>query len=169
MRQGKVSMAIRSIAEDEKVTGVLPLNDDTLKILKEKHPDAKHALPETKFHGEYQPPHPAIYERITGEMIWKHALHTQGAAGPSGLDAKGWKTILSSNTFGDAARDLCDAIASLARKMANEDCHHLEAYTSSRLVPLNKNPGCRPIGIGGVLRRIIGKSVMEVVKEIKRK
>ena len=35
---------------------------------------------------------------------------------------------------------------------------------SRRLVPLNKNPGVRPIGIGEVLRRIIGKAVTTVLK-----
>ena len=33
-----------------------------------------------------------------------------------------------------------------------------------RLIPLNKNPGLRPIGVGEVLRRIIGKSVANVLK-----
>ena len=37
------------------------------------------------------------------------------------------------------------------------------AYLACRLVPLSKNPGVRPIGIGEVLRRIIGKAVMRVV------
>ena len=39
-----------------------------------------------------------------------------------------------------------------------------EAYTSCRLIPLNKNPGVRPIGIGETLRRIVAKSVMTVFK-----
>ena len=33
-----------------------------------------------------------------------------------------------------------------------------------RLIPLNKNPGLRPIGVGEVLRRIIGKSVASILK-----
>ena len=33
------------------------------------------------------------------------------------------------------------------------------AYTSCRLIPLDKCPGVRPIGIGEVVRRIIGKAV----------
>ena len=41
----------------------------------------------------------------------------------------------------------------------------LEALLASQLIPLNKSPGVRPIGIGEVLRRIIGKAVMSVVKK----
>ena len=41
---------------------------------------------------------------------------------------------------------------------------NLEAYTSSRLIPLDKSPGVRPIGIGEVIRRIVGKIVLNVIK-----
>jgi len=40
----------------------------------------------------------------------------------------------------------------------------MEAFLSCTLVPLNKNPGVRPIGIGEVLRRIVGKSITTVLK-----
>ena len=35
----------------------------------------------------------------------------------------------------------------------------VEPYVASRLIPLDKNPGIRPIGVGEVLRRIIGKVI----------
>ena len=145
--------------------GTLPLDEETCQTLKNLHPPAKEAPDETVFEGTYEQPPPPVFDRITGESIWKHALHTHGAAGPSGLDAKGWKSILSVTKFGAPAKDLRDAIAVLARKMATEDCQHLEAITASRMVALNKNPGCRPVGIGEVLRRIIGKAIMEVTKD----
>ena len=163
MRQGNVASATRSLTE-ESSGGVLPLTRDTIKQLKEKHP-----LPSDsdglRFQGTYMPPNPIIFERITGEMVWKKSLRTQGSAGPSGLDAKGWRIILSSTYFDDTASDLCNAIAALAKKLATTNCQYLDALTASRLIPLDKNPGCRPIGIGEVLRRIIGKCIMEIVKD----
>ena len=40
----------------------------------------------------------------------------------------------------------------------------LDPIMACRLIPLNKNPGLRPIGIGECLRRIIGKAVTYVLK-----
>ena len=41
----------------------------------------------------------------------------------------------------------------------------LEAFLACQLIPLNKSPGIRPIGIREVLRRIMGKTVMMVLKK----
>ena len=41
----------------------------------------------------------------------------------------------------------------------------LEVFLACRLIPLDKNPGLRPIGVGEVLRRIAEKVVMKVLKE----
>ena len=39
------------------------------------------------------------------------------------------------------------------------------AYTACRLIPLNKCPGVRPIGIGEVVRRIIWKAALKTTKQ----
>ena len=36
---------------------------------------------------------------------------------------------------------------------------------SCRLIPINKNPGVRPIGVGEVLRRLTGKSINWVIRD----
>lgn len=66
----------------------------------------------------------------------------------------------ATSKLGNAANDLCKAKADLARKLATEDCQHIEALTACRFIALNKRPGCRPIGIGEVLRRIISKAII---------
>ena len=55
----------------------------------------------------------------------------------------------------------------MAKKLATEivDPKTLESYIASRLIPLNKNPEVRTIGVGEVLRRIIGKAVGWVLKK----
>ena len=61
---------------------------------------------------------------------------------------------------------LREEVASFAKKIAVEivDPVTLEAYTACRLIPLDKSPGStelqiRPIGVGEVLRRIVGKTI----------
>ena len=53
----------------------------------------------------------------------------------------------------------------MARRISTSfvDPSTLQAYINCRLIPLDKQPGVRPIGIGEVVRRIIGKAVMKLV------
>ena len=163
MRQGNVSSALRALNEKDS-GGVLPLNRDVISQLEKKHPppSAEEGL---RLQGCHRPPNNVIYEMITGEMVWQKSLQTHGSAGPSGLDARGWRRLLSNTICGSAASDLCSALAALARKLATTTCQHIDALTACRLIPLDKKPGCRPIGVGEVLRRILGKCIMAVVKE----
>ena len=111
-------------------------------------------------------PHPIIFEDITGDSIRKAALRTRGAAGPSGQDADSWRKLLcGKRAYGLASDTLCASIATMAKKLCTERCENTETLFACRLVPLDKCPGLRPIGVGEVLRRIIGKSVMECTKE----
>ena len=41
---------------------------------------------------------------------------------------------------------------------------NLEACTACRLIPLEKNPGVSPTGVGEVLRMIVGKAILSVIK-----
>ena len=41
--------------------------------------------------------------------------------------------------------------------------YYLEAFVACRLVPLDKCPGVRPIGIAETIRRIIGKAILATI------
>ena len=57
-------------------------------------------------------------------------------------------------------------MAEVARHLASQhvDPAGLMPLLNNRLIPLDKNPGVRPVGTGEILRRIIGKSLMMVLK-----
>ena len=44
------------------------------------------------------------------------------------------------------------------------DPKSIEGLVACRIIPLHKSPGIRPIGVGEVLRRIIGKAILTVLK-----
>ena len=164
MKQGNVGSALR-ILEEGNARGILPLSHTVRKELQDKHPEAKAAMIDTKLHGPILETYSGYFEDITGSMIWSMALKTKGAAGPSGLNADNLRGLLSEKRFGQAAIDLRRAMASLAKKMATEICPDIEALIARRLIPLDKNPGVRPIGIGEVMMRIIGKCMMAITKD----
>ena len=64
-------------------------------------------------------------------------------------------------------------MAELTKKLCKEKVHpdSLEEYVASRLIPLDKgedregNPGVRPVGVGEILRRLVGKVVMGCIRK----
>ena len=98
--------------------------------------------------------HPIKFHSIDAESVKKAILKNKGAAGPSGLDADGWKRILTSDQFGNSSYILCKTFAEVIKELCTTEdlSSSLEALLACRLIPLNKNPGLRPIGIGEVLR-----------------
>ena len=83
---------------------------------------------------------------------------TKGAGWPSRLDAELYRRLLTSNEYKKENNELRVQFATLARLLATEylDPNTLEAFVACRLIPLDKNPGVRPIGISQVTRRIVG-------------
>ena len=83
------------------------------------------------------------------------------------MDAELHRRILCSKNFAAEGKKLREEIATLTRNLLKFSYHPslLEGYTARRMIPLDKNPGVRPIGVGEVLRRIIGKTTSAMFKE----
>ena len=176
MSHGRTSAALKLLSSNNR--GCLLSNDviDTSEgpktvheILASKHPPGKPAMTEALLNDsitrQHVPHNPIIFEEITGEKIRQIALKTHGSAGPSGLDAYAWRRMVSS--YNTASVELCNALAAVTRRLCSDNIHSddISAFVASRLIPLDKSPGVRPIGIGDVARRIIGKSVLMVLKK----
>ena len=74
---------------------------------------------------------------------------------------------MTSKSFGITASDLCKTLAIAVRKICTTPnlSHFLETFLACRLIPLDKSPGLRPIGVGEILRRIAGKALVAVIRD----
>ena len=155
--------------------GILPLNEETPILIQEKHPAPAECHPDAIIDHQAPVVHPVVFETISGESVLKAVMNMHGGAGPSAMDSDGWRHVLVSRNFGIHSEELRSEFATMIRQICVDkvDIEHsngsptssLEAFLACRLLPLDKNPGLRPIGVGEVLRRIAGKVVMSVIKD----
>ena len=152
MLQGKINAAL-NLLSTESGGGVLQLSDPVIKSLVDKHPSPAPIQEDALLHGPVNRVPSNYFDTIDEQTIAKAAQLTKGAAGPSHVDAKQYRHILLSNKFKAENKQLREQIANLAKKLATTiiDPSTLEAFICCRLVPLDKQPGIRPIGIGEVL------------------
>ena len=166
MEQGKISAALRCIGSQE--TSLLTVTPEVVTELKTKHPNAQCAMPDSLLKGPLPKKlvEEVIFEAIDAQAISSAAKKVQGAAGPSGGDSDLWRRLLCSKQFKTKPANLCRALADLARKLNTTvvEPSHLKAFIAGRLVPLDKKPGVRPIAIGEMTRRIIGKATMHLIR-----
>ena len=82
-------------------------------------------------------PHPIIFEEIDGRLIKSIIQRMDGAAGPSGLNARDWKWLCSS--FQRHSDDLCKAIAGLTEKLSSTyvDPQGISVLVACRLIALD--------------------------------
>ena len=150
---------------DDKVDTNNPDSLSVLEVLKSKHPYAQQATAEALIQGPVpSPSHPVICDSINAASIHTAALHTKGAAGPSGLDAHCWRRLCTS--FKSASHDLCHALALVAKRLCTTlvDPSCLSAFLACQLIALDKCPGVRPIGICETVMIIIAKAVLHTIK-----
>jgi hypothetical protein len=64
---------------------------------------------------------PIVFGNIDESSIAKAATRTKGAAGPSGLDADGWRRILISKNYGKDGKDLRTALARMTHTLCTQE------------------------------------------------
>ena len=166
--KGNIRAALQLLDRAES-SGVLPLTQKVLSELQEKHPPPQPADESVLITGEEPFVDPAQFNSIDERAIFRAAMSTRGSAGPSGADANQWRRMLISKNYKEDGKELRSAIANVAKKLCTNEIAtqngQLYAYLSCRLIPLDKSgEGVRPIGVGEVLRRIIGKSITRAIK-----
>ena len=173
MFAGKTKAALDLLSSAEK-GGVLHLADPSdpnapgspsvRDVLNSKHPPGQRAYAEYILPSDPQVVHPVVFDSIDASVIRSAALRTTGSAGPSGIDAHGWRRLCTS--FKGASTDLCNSLALVAKRICTSfvDPKCIAPLLACRLIALDKNPGVRPIGIGDTARRIIAKAVLIITR-----
>ena len=87
--EGQITLALRYLSEDDSGE-VLPLTDNAMTQLKEKHPDAQRAKLGSLLFGPVEDIPDAVFQGINGELVREAALRTKGSGGPSGVDRRQW-------------------------------------------------------------------------------
>ena len=174
MLLGKIGPAAKFINNEDATQGVHSITEEIKEILSEKHPDARDVIESSVLPNlNHEEPEPVIFEEIDSDLVRKTAKKMKGSGGPTQVDTDAWKDFTCSKALGKAPEQLCQAIADTAKILCTEPIHPdcLEEYIACRLIPLDKGtasdgtPGVRPIGIGEVLRRLIGKLLIHVIKK----
>ena len=128
MAEGKVKAAIRLLSSQPN-SAVLhsdtPLGSESdsektvFDSLCKKHPSGEPAQFDVVFQSLDRPcSHPVILKSIDADLIRSVALQREGAASPSGIEARGWKRMCTS--FKSASVNLCSSLAIVARRLCTE-------------------------------------------------
>ena len=120
MFDGKIKAALHFLSNAEDAAGILPLDGRVSEgitvrdVLREKHPVSQPPFPDTLLPENQQAMiHPIYFEQLNGDLIRSASLKTQGGAGPSAIDANGWRRLYTS--FQSASTDLCNALAAFGK------------------------------------------------------
>ena len=178
MASGNVHQALRKLADEnsaESDSGVLQIDQritltegrsaSVRELLIEKHPPAEKASEDILIGGATERVNPIRFEALTPKLVEHVAIHCQGSAGPSGLDADAWRRFCV--MYKGASTQMCQSLSNLAQLLATQVTapEALEPFLACRLIALDKKPGVRPIGVCEVPRRIVAKAILRVVHD----
>ena len=68
--------------------------------------------------------HPIKFDALDTDLVKRVAVKARSGAGPSGLDADGWRRILISKQFGNSSSDFVQPLLNSSRKYAQQIIFH---------------------------------------------
>ena len=87
--------------------------------LADKRPDTQQAKLGSVLFGPVEDVPVILYQQIN---VREAALRTKGSCGPSGVDANGFNRMLACKSFKKSSLNLCDSLATLARRHVYRVC-----------------------------------------------
>ena len=93
--EGKILAALK-LLDNTSSSGLLPLTEDVMTQLKEKHTEPAHIIGDQLLRGQIDKIPDCYFDCIDEQDVLKAAKDTKGAGGPSGLDADQYRRIICS-------------------------------------------------------------------------
>ena len=118
MAQGDIISSLNLLTNDME-NRILPLNKNTFSKLIQKYSTGK--IQDILLSGPLQKYYPVKFQSID-------AIRAKGVSGRSGMDANGWRRILSSNNFGTSSSDLRKAFANVVQTLCTDLIDTLAAW-----------------------------------------
>ena len=84
MKKSNINVAVKLLTNNTQ--DGIPVNNETVNKLKEKHSKSKNANNDVLLSGVPQDAHPIMFANINEEMIRKAAIETKGGCGPSAME-----------------------------------------------------------------------------------
>ena len=119
MIHGKVNSALR-LLEKTSGNGVLQMNKENLKLLKEKHPSPAPSLVGSLLFGPILETDKSYFDSINVDMIDRAMRMTKGSAGPSNMDSQFFREMCH-KSFKKESNRMKEQISDLAKKLATEN------------------------------------------------
>jgi len=119
MSKGNANGAIKLLSNNMQ-DGILPLNEETPTLLRQKHPAEKTPSDEILLKDSPINIHSIRFDELNGDFIRQSPLKTNSGAGQSGLDYEGWRRILTASSFEVESSDLCNALAKVTKSLFSD-------------------------------------------------
>ena len=110
-------------------------------MLKQKHPEGEKSHHEALLTDIPDNVHHVKFDSINADK-------TQGGAGQSGMDAEGWKHILTLTSFGKSSTDLCKTFADVIKTLCTSKHRStsFEEFLACRLITSIRNEIISSVG-----------------------
>ena len=127
---GQINSALRYLS-GENGGGILPLADEVMIQLREKHPEAQDTQLGTLVFDLTEQVPDFILQQINWELVREAALKTKGSGGPPGVDATGFRRMMACKSFKKSGTNLCSAIATMTRRLVHGSSQHRSYLSQS--------------------------------------
>ena len=161
VQEGELNSATRILKDDTK--SILPPTDEIFQRMTAMFPrrrEKERRLPQPN-------PQDTKLTHFKANDIQKAIMTTQGSGGPSHLDAKSLRRVVTNKVFVKQSQKITNTLAAITNKMSAQPmmAEDIEPLLAVRMIEIEKTEKeFRPVGIGEIIKRVIAKVIARAIE-----